>query len=491
MIKSMNFKTSRKWREKSPDADAKGKGHRQSPPPRRVVAWKDKNEDEQRQKQQEKERSKRENTQKQPVIKSRHNRSSNFTKFKYPQQYHYGSSASRVNFLERNIPQCLRRGPRYANQPVRQNCNFNPVNSVTHLKWHSIRSNSLPGYKGPAIPKAPSVVASEPDDHTKDAEAEGDDEWSNGPRTGSYEYVYQGKAEGDSQVLFGEDLAEEDEMYADELNNNQTPREAVISVLNSEGESDAESVAEEEPQPVQNQRSIPAPEIAEEVEDEIPECVDDDQPTKTGLYKSSLPKESEIATGYLDYQDYAEEVPEEKDNHSVAESVKSSKSSRSVRSSSSKSRSRKSSKSSSHSLKYGDTEINEILGSDDDSDDLIDQYMATLKTPRAESGRASRMEDGRMSRMNEERDGRFSRLGGEEVTRDSKFRKSVRIHEPRNSLSDEIPEDQEDSGSANSFDMKNLPPLSMLGSGGPEPSRRRVVRPTTAVQRFMEEDEGF
>ncbi|KAK2165237.1 hypothetical protein LSH36_53g07030 [Paralvinella palmiformis] len=65
------------------------------------------------------------------------------TKFKYPEKYHHPSRTINVQ-LEENIPQCLRKSPRYSNLPIRQACCYKPVRSVTQLRVHSVLSNCLP-----------------------------------------------------------------------------------------------------------------------------------------------------------------------------------------------------------------------------------------------------------------------------------------------------------------------------------------------------------
>ena len=78
-----------------------------------------------------------------PTQSMRRQRSSYYSQYKYPQMYHQGPQTL-TYAMERNIPQCLRQFPRYCSLPVRQNCKYTPVCSVTHTNVHSVESRCLP-----------------------------------------------------------------------------------------------------------------------------------------------------------------------------------------------------------------------------------------------------------------------------------------------------------------------------------------------------------
>ena len=135
-MKKLSINKPRKWRTADDDDD---KNHR--------LAWqsttnKDKNRNENEDEKQGDEEDRRSVA---CVDRNvlRRNRSSRYAKYKYPEKFHHGFRSEHSQ-LEENIPQCLRKYPCYGNQPVRQDCAYNPIRSVTQLNVHSIKSQGLP-----------------------------------------------------------------------------------------------------------------------------------------------------------------------------------------------------------------------------------------------------------------------------------------------------------------------------------------------------------
>lgn len=124
----------------------------------------------------------------------RKSRSSSYGKFRYPAQMHNTKNAHAKFVLEQNIPPSLRRFPRYINQPVKQNCSYKPpVRSVTSVKLHNIKSNSLP--IPPAVTSKPPVPPSKPRCPAmidSQATAHYNTETDELDRNGTFHYVYEG-----------------------------------------------------------------------------------------------------------------------------------------------------------------------------------------------------------------------------------------------------------------------------------------------------------
>lgn len=73
---------------------------------------------------------------------SRNNRSSYYSKFKYPEHFHQRSINKRTS-LEHTIPGCMKHFPHCALLPVRQSCTHYPWASVTYLHKHCVHSVGL------------------------------------------------------------------------------------------------------------------------------------------------------------------------------------------------------------------------------------------------------------------------------------------------------------------------------------------------------------
>ena len=126
MVRAMNIKPTRRWRSTSPTRGAVDKA-----------------------------KNERLNANKKPerlfqdvVVDTnalRKSRSSSYSKFRYPEQFH-SSPFNRHLTIEERIPACLRKFPRYINQPKRHSCGYTPPGgkSVSFVASHSIHSSSIP-----------------------------------------------------------------------------------------------------------------------------------------------------------------------------------------------------------------------------------------------------------------------------------------------------------------------------------------------------------
>ena len=193
MMKSMTFSANRGWKSKSMDfSDTEKKT----------------NEDKQKTEKQEAHEVKHVDTN-----TLRKNRSSSFSKFKYPLTNQCLQKHRNRMCVEENIPASLRRLPKYSNQPRRMNCSYTPPGfSVTKVKQHMIVSKTLPppppdlSKKPPLPPSSINRSSSRKNSETVYmAPGESDQEQQ---RNATYHYVHNGGDAEVTLVLPGDDEAD-------------------------------------------------------------------------------------------------------------------------------------------------------------------------------------------------------------------------------------------------------------------------------------------